>query len=97
MPLAENNHGLVRYLAPSASQAPFKPSLVHFLDGESEAKKNDKASPMLSKEDNELSCSVGPGTPMGNADWIEATSELRKAFLKHPELTPVILGNVPGA
>ena len=32
-----------------------------------------------------------------DADWIDATSELRKAFLKHPELTPAILGNVPGA
>jgi hypothetical protein len=32
-----------------------------------------------------------------DADWIEATSELRKAFIKHPELTPAILGNVPGA
>jgi phthalate 4,5-dioxygenase oxygenase subunit len=32
-----------------------------------------------------------------NADWIESTAELRKAFAKHPELTPAILGNVPGA
>jgi hypothetical protein len=32
-----------------------------------------------------------------NADWIDATSELRQAFLKHAELTPAILGNVPGA
>jgi phenylpropionate dioxygenase-like ring-hydroxylating dioxygenase large terminal subunit len=32
-----------------------------------------------------------------DADWIEATSELRKAFAKHPELSPSILGNVPGA
>jgi hypothetical protein len=31
------------------------------------------------------------------ADWIEATAELRKAFTKHPLLTPAILGNVPGA
>jgi phthalate 4,5-dioxygenase oxygenase subunit len=32
-----------------------------------------------------------------NADWIDATDDLRKAFKKHPELTPTILGNVPGA
>ena len=32
-----------------------------------------------------------------NADWIDATKELRKAFIKHPQLTPAILGNVPGA
>jgi hypothetical protein len=31
------------------------------------------------------------------ADWIDATAELRRAFTKHPELTPAILGNVPGA
>jgi nitrite reductase/ring-hydroxylating ferredoxin subunit len=31
------------------------------------------------------------------ADWIDATVELRKAFTHHPELTPAILGNLPGA
>jgi phthalate 4,5-dioxygenase oxygenase subunit len=31
------------------------------------------------------------------ADWLDATRELRKAFAVHPELTPAVLGNVPGA
>ena len=32
-----------------------------------------------------------------NADWLDATAELRKAFLEHPELDLAVLGNLPGA
>jgi len=30
------------------------------------------------------------------ADWQTATEDLRKAFMAHPELSPAIIGNIPG-
>ncbi len=44
---------------------------------------------MLEHEDNELITRVGPGT---RADWVEATGELRKAYVEHPELDPTLNG-----
>jgi hypothetical protein len=32
-----------------------------------------------------------------NADWLDATAELRRAFIEHPELDLAVLGNLPGA
>ena len=59
---------------------------------------------MLKREETELITPVGPGTNKGGggytgiaslpigADWVEATRELRKAYIEHPELDPTLNG-----
>lgn len=38
--------------------------------------------------------SGGVMLPVG-VDWVEASSELRKGFIKHPELDLAVIGGVP--
>ncbi len=38
--------------------------------------------------------SGGVVLPRG-ADWVEATKDLRKAWIRHPELTRAVLGGLP--
>jgi hypothetical protein len=49
---------------------------------------------MLSREDNELFCRIGPGTPMGTLmrqSWIPAALSSED----HPGLTRAVLGGLP--
>jgi hypothetical protein len=58
---------------------------------------------MLSVEDNELLCRVGPGTEWyrirsgstllpKDVDWFQATERLRTASVEHPELDWALTG-----
>ena len=62
---------------------------------------------MLSREDDELLCRIGPGAPMGTlvrescepaaADCLAATAELRRAWDHHPEPSRQAPGSHPAA